>query len=522
MGSTQTLHESDAATRAVTTARVAARSDVVRDGGRFALAGPGVTRAEAMSDDLRRVRTALDRLSIGYLLVRGDDDRPVIAVDRTARHDLERVFAEEFSAEPFYARVDDGAKTSERLLALGRLPGDEGDLFLLYRRRMREMRAGWRIAEAAIRLELWSFGETDIVAPRANALTRRRIPRIEAVQTTVAREGEEDWPTLAGMFDDHADDVDFDIDVVFSWANGDDPVYLAERQRLMGHGDAERSDGDPARYRQIDELRFALRSVHAFAPWVRHIFVATDSPVPDWLDREHPKVTFVRSEEFFADPSVLPTFNSHAVESQLHRIPGLAEHFLYSNDDMFFGRPVTPAMFFSPGGISRFIEATVRIGLGESSPIRTGHDNAMRVNRALLKERFARTITRHLEHCPTPMRRSVLEELEREFPADFARTGASRFRSADDISVTNSLYHYYALLTGRAVAQVGLSVSYVETTLGVSATHLRRLERGRRHEMFCLNDGSEPEIDEAVRIATVTSFLERYFPVPGPWELPDS
>jgi hypothetical protein len=519
MGSTQTLQEPDATARAASTARVAARSDVVRDGGRFALAGPGVTRAGAMADDLRRVRSALDRLAIGYLLVRGDDDRPVIAVDRTARRDLERVFAEEFADEPFYARVDDGVTTSERLLALGRLPGDDAELFLLYRRRMREMRAGWRIAEAAIRLELWSFGETDILAPRANALTRRRIPRVEAVQATVARDGEE-WPTLAGMFDDHADDVDFDIDLVFSWANGSDPVYLAERQRLRGVGEASRSDSDPARYRQIDELRYALRSVHAFAPWIRRIFVATDSPAPEWLEREHPRVTFVRSEEFFADPTVLPTFNSHAVESQLHRIPGLAEHFLYSNDDMFFGRPVTPAMFFSPGGVSRFVEATVRIGLGESNLLRTGHDNAMRVNRALLKERFGRTITRHLEHCPTPMRRSVLGELEREFPADFARTGASRFRSGDDISVTNSLYHYYALLTGRAVAQTALSVLYVETTLAVSATLLRRLERRRSHEMFCLNDGSEPEIDEEVRVATVTSFLERYFPVPGPWELP--
>ncbi|MGC5083508.1 capsule biosynthesis protein CapC, partial [Escherichia coli] len=80
----------------------------------------------------------------------------------------------------------------------------------------------------------------------------------------------------------------------------------------------------------------------------------TDSPTPEWL-ADHPKVTIVRSEEFFADPSVLPTHNSHAVEAQLHRIPGLAEHFLYSNDDMFFGRPVTPELFFSGAGITRFV-----------------------------------------------------------------------------------------------------------------------------------------------------------------------
>src|SRR3546814_21017208 len=79
-------------------------------------------------------------------------------------------------------------------------------------------------------------------------------------------------------------------------------------------------DGDdsPARFRQIDELRYALRSVHMYAPWVRRIFIATDSPRPAWLN-EHPDVTIVRSEAFFADTSVLPTHNSHAVEAPLHR-----------------------------------------------------------------------------------------------------------------------------------------------------------------------------------------------------------
>jgi len=478
-----------------------------------------MTRAAAMADDLGRVRSALDRFSIPYLLVRGDDDRPILAVDRDVRAELERAFAEAFADEPFYARVDERGGRSQRLLGLGRLPGDDAELFLLYRRRPRTMRAGWKTAEAAVRLELWEFGATEIVAPRPNALTRSRMHRQDAVVTTVSRGGE-DWPTIAGMFDDHADDVDFDIDIVFSWVDGSEPGYLQERRRWSGESDAEAIDAGPARYRQIDELRYALRSVHAFAPWVRRIFVASDSPRPAWLDPEHPGVTFVRSEEFFSDAAALPTFNSHAIESQLHRIPGLAEHFLYSNDDMFFGRPVTPSMFFSPGGVSRFIEATVRIGLGESDPKRTGHDNAMRVNRALLRERFGRTITRHLEHCPAPLRRSVLAELEREFPGEFARTAASRFRSPLDISVTNSLYHYYALLTGSAVTQTALRVLYVETTLAKSAALLRGLGRGRRHEMFCLNDGSEPEISEETRIATVTGFLEDYFPVPGPWELP--
>jgi membrane glycosyltransferase len=84
--------------------------------------------------------------------------------------------------------------------------------------------------------------------------------------------------------------------------------------------------------------------------------------------------------------------------------------------------------------------------------------------------------------------------------------------------VTNSLYHYYALLTGRAVVQTDAHVRYVETTLATTADSLHDIERRRRYDMFCLNDGSAPEISDAERVALVTAFLERYFPVPGPWE----
>jgi UDP-glucose 4-epimerase len=319
------------------------------------------------------------------------------------------------------------------------------------------------------------------------------------------------------MFDEHASEVTFDIDMVFSWVDGTDLEFQRERARRMGSYVVGEGDDSEARYRQIDELKYALRSIYVYAPWIRNIYIATDSPAPAWL-AEHPRVTLVRSEQFFADPSTLPTYNSHAIESQLHHIPGLSEHFLYSNDDMFFGRPVGPEMFFSPGGVSKFVEATTRIGLGGTQTTRSGYENAARVNRGLLQKRFGRVITRHLEHCAVPLRVSVLRELQNEFPDEFARTAATPFRSATDISVTNSLYHYYALFTGQAVTQTQARMLYVETTLATASGQLRHLLAGRRYDFFCLNDGSLPEIPVEERTANVHSFLESYFPVAAPWE----
>jgi hypothetical protein len=111
--------------------------------------------------------------------------------------------------------------------------------------------------------------------------------------------------------------------------------------------------------------------------------------------------------------------------------------------------------------------------------------------------------------------------METEFADDFARTAASPFRSATDISVTNSLYHYYALMTGRAVVQPNARVTYVETTLKSSLRQLKKLLRERSQDFFCLNDGSAPEISIETRLTAVLGFLNSYFPIPAPWERPD-
>ena len=369
-----------------------------------------------------------------------------------------------------------------------------------------------------VELEHWNISARSVTCARANALTREQFDAADVEPVMVELFGRP-WLTLAGMFDAHTDDVGHDIDMVFSWVDGTDPAVWSGRAGWLARARLGDGDGADARTRQIDELRYALRSVDQNAPWVRRIFIATDARLPGWLVADHPKVTVVRAADHFSDPAALPTFNSHAVESQLHHIDGLAEHFLYCNDDMFFGRPVAASVFFTPAGISRFIESPIRIGGGAVGPARSGHENAARNNRRLLAERFGFLITRHLAHSPVPLRRSVLAELEAEFPDEFAATQASRFRSATDISVTNSLYHYYALLTGRAVPDESARACYIDTTSHDGLRMLAGLSARRDADFFCLNDGSEPEVDETYRATTVANFLADYFPAPAPWEL---
>ena len=73
-------------------------------------------------------------------------------------------------------------------------------------------------------------------------------------------------------------------------------------------------------------------------------------------------------------------------------------------------------------------------------------------------------------------------------------------------------------MTGRAVVQTTARVKYIETTLRSALPSMQRLLKRRDQDMFCLNDGSKPEISVEERTDAVTEFLEHYFPFAAPWE----
>ncbi|XP_059170682.1 N-acetylglucosamine-1-phosphotransferase subunits alpha/beta-like [Physella acuta] len=101
------------------------------------------------------------------------------------------------------------------------------------------------------------------------------------------------------------------------------------------------------RFEDNEELRYSLRSLERFAPWVRHIYIVTNGQIPYWLNLDSPRVTVITHEEIFQNTSYLPTFSSPGIEANIHRIPGLSDKFLYLNDDVMFGSPVWPDDFYT-------------------------------------------------------------------------------------------------------------------------------------------------------------------------------
>ena len=120
-----------------------------------------------------------------------------------------------------------------------------------------------------------------------------------------------------------------------------------------GDGDGEKKsaaeeDADAvsaSRFSDHQELRYSLRSVWMHAPWVRNVYIVTNGQVPTWLDLSNPRVKVVPHSTIFPNTTHLPTFSSPAIETHIHRIPGLSDKFLYLNDDVMFGREVWPDDF---------------------------------------------------------------------------------------------------------------------------------------------------------------------------------
>lgn len=105
---------------------------------------------------------------------------------------------------------------------------------------------------------------------------------------------------------------------------------------------------DPVRYRDWGTLPFLFRGIAKYMPFIENVFlvVSRESQVPVWIDRD--KVKIVLHKDII--PQIyLPTFNSCVIETHIPYIKGLAEEFIYFNDDMFPVGEMTADVFFKDG-----------------------------------------------------------------------------------------------------------------------------------------------------------------------------
>lgn len=374
--------------------------------------------------------------------------------------------------------------------------------------------------ETAVRLEKWrETGATGELASSAWNPRTALLSRSAFDPSGGAADGQGDAEE-SEMGTPHLMQVTFPIDAVYTWVDGTDPAWIERKRRALEENAGQpmpEAAVDDLRFVGHDELRHSLRSLELYAPWIRHVYLVTDGQRPEWLREDSDWITVVDHRDIAPPGTVLPTFNSQAIEANIHRIDGLSEHFLYFNDDMFLSSPVRPELFFHANGLASMYLSRAQVAPGDPVEGEPAPDAAGKNARRLVQEVSGRRLSRKLFHAPYALRRSVSYEIEDRWPEIVQRTRDSQFRRLEDVTLAGGLHLNYAYATARAVSR-GIRYRYVGIGERTAAAELRRLIADKDTlQTFCLNDAVQ-ELPADVVDQQVRAFLAERFPDVGSFE----
>lgn len=313
------------------------------------------------------------------------------------------------------------------------------------------------------------------------------------------------------------------VDIVYLWVDGADPAWRARRRRAYAawcarHPEQLAVHGNVAgRYRDNGELLFNLRALEKFFPAHGHIYVVTDGQAPAWL-RPGAGLTLVDHRSLLP-AAALPVFDSGHIESYLHHIPGLAERFIYLNDDVFFGQAVDPAQWFGER-LAVFLETTALLGEDVVRPGATALVNASILSRDWLAARYPdyRHEARLYSHAPRPMLKSAMHELEALAPELFAQVRSTVFRSWSVPPLLPDLVPRWMVQAGYARQSV-LDPLHIATADAQAAHQFDTLlEQFGALPFFCINDTCDEAKASDPRLLRIAATLRHLLPQPSSFE----
>ena len=299
-----------------------------------------------------------------------------------------------------------------------------------------------------------------------------------------------------------------DIDIVVTWVDMNDPAWKEEFDRYSGRSHVEENGVVDARFRDYGFLKYWFRGIEKFAPWVRKIHFVTNGQKPQWLDVANPKLNLVSHKDFIPQ-EFLPTYNSVVIERYLHRIPGLAEKFVYFNDDFYMLRPIPEERFFQDGlpcDIAVFqynpswsqwyktLKNNIRLinrNFDKKEVMKKYHDKWFtseyegkdRMNK--LMKNFNKFITLRVHHNAQPYLKSTFENVWKAEGEELTRTSSNRFRDSSDYSP--EIFRTWQICEGNFTPYN----TYKDTKmfpLMVKPKQALKAIRNQEYSLVCLND----------------------------------
>lgn len=334
----------------------------------------------------------------------------------------------------------------------------------------------------------------------------------------------------------------YPIDIVVTWVDGSDEKWLERRKAYDSAEPAEKSISDEwtkgeVRYRDWGTLKYWFRMVSENCPWVRYVHFVTWGHLPEWLDVNCPKLRIVKHEDYIP-AKYLPTFNSHTIELNFHRIPDLAEHFVYFNDDVF---PIakTKSTDFFKNGLPRDAVALNAISRDSNNKLMLQYNNVAVINKHFSKNKvIAANLTKwfspvygslmlrtlclmpwprftgfYEHHTAYPFLKSTIEMLWEKEYEELDNTCSCKFRRWDN--VTPYLIRNWQNVTGRFVPQ---SQSFHKSYAHSIDDEILGEIRHPKHPVICVNDSAAADAFERERTMLIEA-MDEVFPRPSIFEV---
>jgi Stealth protein CR2, conserved region 2/Stealth protein CR1, conserved region 1 len=236
------------------------------------------------------------------------------------------------------------------------------------------------------------------------------------------------------------------IDAVILWVDGNDEAHRAKMLPYIEDKTKFNTAKFRTRYDQVNEIKFTIDSILKFAPFVRNIFIITDNQTPTFLnknekEKKYNSVIIIDHKDIFRGyEEFLPTFNCRPIETCMYRIPELAEHFIYFNDDFFLINDTKPDDFFKNGlpilrgKWLKFPEDKFK---SKFKNPRVGHKFAQQLGAKLLG--FNKYY--NFRHTPHPLRKSTFKNYFDAHPNVFLENIKYRFRNSKQFTPQGFAYH---------------------------------------------------------------------------------
>lgn len=303
------------------------------------------------------------------------------------------------------------------------------------------------------------------------------------------------------------------IDLVYLWVDGADKNWAKKKASVLAklNGVALSKESiDDCRFIQSDELKYSLRSVEKYAPWINHIYIVTDNQVPKWLNIKNEKITIVDHKDIMPK-AALPCFNSTAIEHCIVNIKNLSENFLYANDDCFFWNEITPDFFFDKEGkvICHFYK-----------PIKNRqykHMYGSQVINAyrLVLEKFGSCTKYFPHHSIDAYKKSSLKKCQNLFNEQIKKSIYSSIRSSMDIQ--RVIYSYFMIENNLGIPYVHKNFLFKKSNNAYVNLKINKMKNilKQKYPILCINDGRKTTFEDR---EYMVNLLESKFPQKSQFE----